>query len=103
MRGSHDKNASRHYASLAKNEEILDVKENPAFNTPAKMAFFLYAIGLGALVIGFASMFIHKASWERDVLWLIAAPVLMFGPIFAAIVWSTRRYFRNKELRKASK
>ena len=103
MRESPDKTVSHHHATLPKNEQMVDVKENPAFNTPASIGFFLYAIGMVALVAGFATIFIHKATWERDVFWLIATPVLIFGPIFAAIIWSTRRYFRNKQLRKVSK
>jgi tryptophan-rich sensory protein len=77
-------------------EEMVNTAENPAFNAPAKVAGIAYLICICGFGIAVTTIFIHKESWKLDVISFLAVLVLIFGPIFAAIVWGTHRHFRRK-------
>jgi hypothetical protein len=67
-------------------------KQNPAFNTPAKIAalwMFLSLVGLG-LSFAIAAAKAHMLGT------LVLGYVLIWGPIFAAIAWATHRALRNR-------
>jgi hypothetical protein len=73
-------------------ETALRLEENPAFNAPAKVGQVLLAL----FVFGFLAFLLEvivwrNPDWKRDLTALAAVMLLLFGPIFAAIAWATRR------------
>lgn len=74
----------------------------PAFNTSAK-------VGLGLIALFFFGTFgtwiiriaLEDAQWKRELSTILLGVLLIFGPIFAAIAWSTQRALRKP--RTASK
>jgi hypothetical protein len=73
-------------------ETTLRLEENPAFNAPAKVGQVLFAL----FVFGFLAFLLEvivrrNPDWKRDLTALAVVMLLLFGPIFAAIAWATRR------------
>jgi len=67
------------------------LKQNPAFNAPAKigaLAIFLWTVGMG-LTDAIAASQAHMLGT------LVVGYVLICGPIFAAIAWATHRALRH--------
>ena len=82
----------RHHAMP---EELPFPKQNPAFNTPAKigaLAIFLWTVGMG-LTYAIAASHAHMLGT------LVVGYVLICGPIFAGIAWGTHRALRNRSPR----
>ena len=66
------------------------------FNTRAKIGLAIFAIWvIGLLVAFFGIMVRNNPTWKRDISSLILITLVVFGPIFAAIVWATNRALRN--------
>jgi hypothetical protein len=69
---------------------------NPAFNTPAK-------VGLGLIALFFFGTFgtwiiriaLQDAQWKQELSTIFLGLLVIFGPIFGAIAWATRRALRN--------
>jgi hypothetical protein len=69
---------------------------NPAFNTSAK-------VGLALIVLFFFGTFgtwiiriaLEDVQWKQELLTILLGVLFIFGPIFAAIAWATRRALRN--------
>jgi len=74
-------------------------KQNPAFNTPAKIgaAWFLLAL------IGFGLVFATVAYKAHLLGTAVLTYVLVWGPIFAMIAWATHRTIRNGKPRSLTK
>jgi hypothetical protein len=79
-------------------DEVPFPKQNPAFNTPAKIAavsIFLWMVGLG-LTFAIAASQAHMLGT------LVVAYILICGPIFAAIAWATHRALHNRSPRSST-
>jgi len=80
----------------------IDPKQNPAFNTPAKIASVIYLFCLAGLVVAGLS-----GLWREDkrlIVYVAGSTIIVFGPVFGAIIWATRRHLqkRNSEPRNPS-
>src|SRR5262249_23909296 len=64
-------------------------KQNPAFNTPAKIGAAWLLLG----IIGFGFIFVEAHLLCSAVL----MSYLVWGPIFAMIAWATHRALRNRK------
>lgn len=69
---------------------------SPAFNTPAKIGFALIVLFFygtaGTFIVGIVR---EDVRWKQELLTLLLGFLFIFGPIFAAIAWGTRRALRN--------
>ena len=77
--------------------DAIDVRENPAFNIPSKIAYFLLFLsvcGAARIVMLLVSSYDHP--W-RAIASIIIVTLLMFGPVIGTIVRATRRHFRDKK------
>lgn len=72
-------------------DEVPFRAQNPAFNTPAKIAY-------GVLFVCFAAIGIRVLIEmdSREFLKFVLAFILLWGPIFAVIAWATRRALRGR-------
>jgi hypothetical protein len=72
-------------------DEVPFLKQNPAFNTPAKIA----AVLLLLWIVGLGLTYVIASSQDHMLGTLVVGYVLIFGPIFGAIAWATRRALRS--------
>jgi hypothetical protein len=84
-----------HIPSQPQKGEILNPAENPSFNTPAKIGGIACLVCTWALIVAFATILVRDEGW-KSVISLLAAVVLIFGSLFAALVWGTHRHFGRK-------
>ena len=68
------------------------VGQNPAFNTPAKIA----ALAMCAGLVGLALTYIIAVAQGHQLGIFIVACALIWGPIFLFIAWATRRALRDR-------
>jgi hypothetical protein len=69
---------------------------SPAFNTPAK-------VGLGLIALFFFGTFgtwiiriaLEDIQWKQELSTILLGMLVIFGPIFGAIAWATRRALRS--------
>ena len=69
---------------------------NPSFNTPAK-------VGLGLIALFFFGTFgtwiiriaLEDVQWKQELSTILLGVLVIFGPIFAAIAWATKRALRK--------
>jgi len=74
---------------------------NPSFNTPAKVGFALIVLLFYAIPGTFIFRIIREdVQWKQELLTWLVGFLFIFGPIFAAIVWATRRALRNSHASK---
>ena len=73
-------------------DEIPFIAQNPAFNTPAKIAAIVTCLGL----LGLGLTFIIAAAQVHQLGIVAVAYVLIWGPIFLVIGWATRRALHNR-------
>jgi hypothetical protein len=66
--------------------------QNPAFNTPAKLAALMMCLGL----VGLGLTYRIAVAQVHQLGIFVAACVLGWGPIFFFIAWATRRALRNR-------
>ena len=72
---------------------------NPAFNIPAMIAASALALGLIVLLLRAVFEFAHEGHpFEVVAVWL-----LLWGPIFGAIAWATRRALKDKSISRRKK
>ncbi len=77
-------------------DTTLHLEENPAFNAPAKAGHILLALFVfGSLTFYLAMIVSRDLDWKRDLSMFALLMLIIFGPIFAAIVWATRRNLRK--------
>lgn len=76
--------------------EAINVRENPAFNAPAKIAYFVFFIWMCASIVGIVMLLVRgdEHPW-RDIASLVIGTILIFGPPFGAILWAARRHSRR--------
>jgi hypothetical protein len=79
------------------NEEIPGA--NPAFNIPAMIAASALALALVGLLLRVAFEFAH----EGHLFVVVLVGLLLWGPIFGAIAWATRRALRNNSIGRTRK
>jgi len=82
--------------------DAVDVRANAAFNTPAKIAYFALFIFICGSAIALLTMLIRadNSRWTTDIASILIGTVLVFGPVFGAIMWATRRHFKNRHSSK---
>ena len=73
-------------------DEIPFRAQNPAFNTPAKIAALVMSVGL----VGLALTYLIAAAQVHQLGIFVVACVLIWGPIFLFVAWATRRALRNR-------
>ena len=79
-----------------KPDEIPFPANNPAFNTPAKIGFALIVLFFyGTAATFFIGLIRKDVHWKQELLTLLLGFLFIFGPIFAAVAWGTRRALRN--------
>jgi hypothetical protein len=76
----------------ARPDEIPLRGQNPAFNTPARIAALVMCLGL----VGLGLTYILAVAQVHQLGIFVAACVLVWGPIFLFIAWATRRTLRNR-------
>jgi hypothetical protein len=79
--------------------DAINVRENPAFNTSAKIAYFVFFIWMCASVAGMVLLLVREDAhpW-RTIISMTLGTILVFGPIIGVIVWATRKHFRSKNI-----
>jgi hypothetical protein len=97
-----DSEWSKRKLSLARRNrdpDAIDVRENPAFNTSAKIAYFAFFIWMCASVAGMVMLLVSEDAhpW-RTITSIVLGTILLFGPVIGAIVWATRKHFRSKNI-----
>ncbi len=94
-------NAAGKHAFPHIRSDAINRDENPAFNLPAKIAWLVLFVFTWGTAIGVLAPIVrYDNEWKREIASIAVGIVLVFGPIFAAIAWATRRHFRNKTIRK---
>lgn len=73
-------------------DEVPFLAQNPAFNSPAKVAGVLILLGM----VGLGLSFVIAAAQAQMLITMVLLYVLVWGPIFLAIAWATRRALRNR-------
>ena len=73
-------------------DETPPVGQNPAFNTPAKIAALVMCGGL----VGLALTYIIAVAQGHRLGIFVVGCALVWGPIFLFIAWATRRALRNR-------
>ncbi len=87
----------QHHSTRIESDTTLDLKQNPAFNAPAKVGSILLAIfAVGSLAF-FLSLMVLEDDWKRVLSRFALLMLLIWGPIFAAFAWATRRNLRNAQ------
>src|SRR6478672_2398902 len=65
---------------------------NPPFTTAAKVGFGLLALFVFGTAASFLGMLIrYDLAWKQEGVSIVAVTLLIFGPVFGAIFWATRR------------
>lgn len=67
---------------------------NPAFNIPAVIAASALALGL----IGLLLRAVFAFAQEGHLFEVVVGGLLLWGPIFGAIAWATKRALRNNSI-----
>jgi hypothetical protein len=79
-------------------DPTLNLEPNPAFNAAAKVGQVLVALFVFGLMAFFlVEMVSRDLDGKRELSTLALVMLLLFGPIFAAIVWATRRNLRKAQ------
>ena len=87
---------NRHHTTRVESDTALDLGENPAFNAAAKVGYILLAIFVfGSLALLLSMIISQDLNWKRELSMIALVMLLLWGPIFAAIVWATRWNLRN--------
>lgn len=73
-------------------DEVPFLAQNPAFNIPAKIATALLLV----FVVSFGLFLMIAVEESHQVFTFALVFILVWGPIFAAIAWATRRALRNR-------
>jgi hypothetical protein len=73
-------------------DEVSPSGENPAFNFPAKVAAVTMGLAVVAMLLTLARVAAHDHVLPKAIL----VVALVWGPIFAALAWGTRRALRNR-------
>lgn len=87
------------------NPDAIDLHANPAFNTPAKIAyivFFFCICGFGITIVRMLIRDDHR-GWLPGLATVLGATLLIFGPIIAAIMWATHRHLKKGQGSKLPK
>lgn len=80
-------------------DTVLHLEENPAFNAPAKVGQILLALFVFGTVASFlVAIVVRDLDWKKELSTIAVVTLLFWGPIFAAIVWATRRNLRKARL-----
>jgi hypothetical protein len=76
--------------------ESINVHENPAFNLPAKIGYFVFFIGMCASGAGIITLLVrgNEHPWKQ-IASIAIGTILIFGPMIGGIVWATRRHSRR--------
>ena len=76
--------------------ENVDVRENPAFNVPAKIAYFVFFIWICASAVGIVIFLVRgdEHPWN-EIVSIVVGTILTFGPMIGAIISATRRHSRR--------
>jgi hypothetical protein len=83
----------------------INLRENPAFNTPAKIAYIVFFFCICGFGIAIVTMLIrddHK-GWLAGLATILGGTLLIFGPIIAAIIWATHRHLKKGQGSKVLK
>ena len=74
---------------------------NPPFTTIAKVGLGLLALFVFGTAGSILGMLIRNdRAWRQEVVSIVVVTLLIFGPIFGAIIWATRRNLQK--LRRTS-
>ncbi|HET7206818.1 MAG TPA: hypothetical protein VFI95_09605 [Terriglobales bacterium] len=85
-------------SSKRKRSDTINMDENPAFNTPAKISYILLFVFCWGTFVELLTVLIREDNhWKQEIGSIIVGMVVVFGPILAVIIWATHRYFRNKQ------
>jgi hypothetical protein len=69
---------------------------NPPFSTSAKVGLaFIVLFFFGTFGTWIVRIVLEDVQWKQELLTILLGLLFIFGPIFAAIVWATRRALRN--------
>jgi hypothetical protein len=69
---------------------------NPPFSTSAKVGLALIALFFfGTFGTWIVRIVLEDVQWKQELLTMLLGLLFIFGPIFAAIAWATRRALRN--------
>ena len=84
--------SDRHLWPHTEPDEVPFLAQNPAFNSPAKVAGAVILLGM----VGLGLSFVIAAAQAQMLTTMVLLYVLVWGPIFGAIAWATRRALRNR-------
>jgi hypothetical protein len=86
----------RRHPTRVESDTMIHLEENPAFNAPAKFGHILLAIFVFGNLAFYLSMMVSRdLDWTQVLSRFALLMLLVWGPIFAAIAWATRRNLRN--------
>jgi hypothetical protein len=85
----------RRHPARVESDTTLHLEENPAFNVAAKVGYLVLAIFVFGNLAFLFSLVSRDMDWKGALSVLVLPMLLVWGPIFAAIAWATRRNLRN--------